>query len=58
MKLVDPSDEIQFYKYRLKELYVLFSDGTYKIDLNRLTGVTHMENYLEDLYPVFKIDVC
>ena len=57
MNLVDKSDDILFYKYHLKELYIVFSDGPYKIDINRVLGITHIENYLEDLYPVFKLDV-
>ena len=55
MNLVDDSDEIHFYKYHLKELYIIFSDGPYKVDNNRLCDITEMENYLDDLYPIFKI---
>ena len=57
MNLINESDEIQFYKYHVKELYIMFSDGPYKLDSNRLIGITHIENYLEDLYPIFKIDI-
>ena len=57
MNLINESDEIQFYKYHIKELFIMFTDETYKIETNRLTGITHIENYLVDLYPIFKIEV-
>lgn len=57
MKLMDSSDEIHFYKYHLKEFYIIFSDGSYKVDNNRLCDIAEMDSYLDNLYPILKITV-
>ena len=51
MNLISSSDVIHFYKYHLKEFYIIFSDGSYKVDNNRLCDITEMDAYLDNLYP-------
>ena len=57
MNLISSSDVIHFYKYHLKEFYIIFSDGSYKVDNNRLCDITEMDAYLDNLYPILKVTV-
>ena len=57
MNLISSSDAIHFYKYHLKEFYIIFSDGSYKVDNNRLCDITEMDAYLDNLYPILKVTV-
>jgi hypothetical protein len=57
MNLLDEKDQIVFYKYRVKELYLLFEDENYKLNNSRLKDVIFIEDYIENLYPIFKVDI-
>ena len=57
MALVTDKDNYLFYKYRVKTFSIIFSDSVMKIDSERINGIYLLEDYLENLYPVFKIDL-
>jgi hypothetical protein len=55
--LVADDDVVQYYRYRVKKLAFNFSDGEYDLDLNQVKDVTLIDNYLDNLFPIFKIDI-
>ena len=58
MSIIDKySDTYLKYKYRVHEIYLLFPDGEYKLGNERVNSITIMDHYLENLYPVIKIDL-
>lgn len=50
-------DEYLIYKYKVQELYLLFGGENYKLENERLNGITIMNHFMENLYPVIKIDL-
>lgn len=50
-------DDYLIYKYKVQELYLLFSGENYKLESERLNGITIMDHFLDNLYPVIKIDL-
>ena len=55
--LSSKKDEFRIYRYHVKKLYLIFDKDTMKMEPTRLNSFTVLENYLENLYPVIKIDL-
>lgn len=48
-------DTYLFYKYRVHEIYLLFSSGSYKLENERVNGLQITEDYVGNLYPIIKL---
>ena len=58
MAIIDnKEDDYLIYKYKVHELYLLFNGENYKLENERLNDITIMDHYMENLYPVIKIDL-
>lgn len=50
-------DEFRIYRYKVKRLHLIFPKQTKKLEPTRLNSLSIIENYLENLYPIIKIDL-
>lgn len=58
MSIIDKkADDYLIYRYTVNELYILFSDGAYKLENERLNSLSILDRYMENLYPITKIDL-
>lgn len=58
MSIIDKkADDYLIYRYTVNELYILFSDGAYKLENERLNSLSILDRYMENLYPIMKIDL-
>lgn len=54
MAILDESDTRVRYRYRVKELYILFNDKEHKLPSERLTEMIITNDYLDNLFPIVK----
>ena len=58
MAIIDKKkDDYFIYKYVVHEIYLLFPGENYKLENERLNSLTIMDHYMENLYPIIKIDL-
>lgn len=57
MAIISKKDDYYIYKYKVHELYLLFKGENYKMDKERLNDITVMDHYLDNVYPIIKIDL-
>ena len=57
MSLIKYGDKFRFHKYIVKEIYLLFKSETIKIDPVRVNGLTVIDDYIENCYPIVKLDL-
>ena len=57
MSLIKQGDKFRFHKYIVKEIYLLFKTETIKIDPVRVNGFTIIDDYIENCYPILKLDI-
>lgn len=58
MAIIDnKEDEYFIYKYTVHELYLLFNGENYKLETERLNSLAVLDHFLENLYPIIKIDL-
>ena len=57
MGLIKQGDKFRFHKYIVKEIYLLFKTETIKIDPVRVNGFTIIDDYIENCYPILKLDI-
>lgn len=50
-------DEFRTYRYKVKRLHLLFPKQTVKLEPTRLNSLSIIENYLENLYPIIRIEL-
>lgn len=50
-------DTYLFYKYRVHAIHFLFPDGDYTLENERVNSIQINEDYIANLYPIFKISV-
>lgn len=57
MAVITKKDKMLYYKYHVKELFIIIGNETTKLDLERLNSFTIVDNYIEDMYPTIKCDL-
>lgn len=57
MAILGKNDEYRLYRYKVNKLYLLFLDETMELEPSKLNSFSILRNYLEDLYPVIKMDL-
>lgn len=57
MYLISNGDDILHYFYELKEFYLLFENDVIKLSNERLVSINIINNYIDNLFPIFKIVV-
>lgn len=55
MALMNIGDKILHYFYELKEFYILTEDENIKLPNERLLSLSIINNYIENLFPIFRI---
>lgn len=57
MAVITKKDKQLFYKYSLKELYILIGSESIKLDVERLNSFTIVDDFIESTYPEIKCDL-
>ena len=55
LSLINTGDNILHYFYELKEFFILYENEYVKLPNERLMSISIINNYIENLFPVFRI---
>ena len=55
LSLINTGDNILHYFYELKEFFILYENEYVKLPNERLLSISIINNYIENLFPVFRI---
>ena len=57
MALINDTDKFLFYRYVVKEFYIIIGSKTIKLDTEQVLGFTIVDDYMKNLFPVFRVQL-
>lgn len=57
MKLLNGNYSFNFYRYRIKEFYLILPGETVTIEEHQVNQITLIDDYMLNLYPILKVDL-